>query len=320
MIKVAIVGAAGFVGGELLRLLINHPEVGAVVPQSDSQAGKKVSTIHEDLFHVDLRFAESFDGDIDVLFVSKGHGWSGKNISTLPGYEGATVIDMSSDYRIETPGNPFTYGLPEWQRSKIAASDKIANCGCFATAIQLALLPLYKNHLVTDEVHVHGITGSTGAGASKIDTTHFSWRDSNVSIYKAFEHQHLDEIYQLANRLMPETSHKVNFIPVRGNFTRGILISAYTRSDSSLEELTDIYKTTYNNEPFVTVTDQPVHLKQVINTNHCLIKVDKYGDKVMVTSCIDNLLKGAAGQAVQNMNIRLGYAENSGLILKAKAF
>ena len=320
MLKVAIAGAAGFVGGELLRLLINHPNVGVVVPQSDSQSGKQVSTIHEDLFHLDLKFAESFDEDIDVLFVSKGHGWSRDHISSLPGFNNAVVIDMSSDFRVEGEGNPFTYGLPEWQRNKIAGSDKIANCGCFATAIQLALLPLYRNHVVEDEIHVHGITGSTGAGASKIDTTHFSWRDSNVSIYKAFEHQHLDEVYQMANSFMPSAGHKVNFIPVRGNFTRGILVSAYTRTNSSIEELNEIFKSEYRDEPFVTVTDNPVHLKQVINTNHCLIKVDKYDDKVMVTSCIDNLLKGAAGQAVQNMNIRLGFPENSGLILKAKAF
>ncbi len=320
MIKVGIVGAAGFVGGELIRLLMHHPSVEKLTLQSQSQAGKHVSEIHSDLFHTDLHFVTDLSEDSDVIFVSRGHGESKGYIDKYLADTNATIIDMSRDFRLSDSSHSFIYGLPEWHRAEISKSNRIANCGCFATAMQLALYPLFYNQLVTDDVHIHGITGSTGAGYAKLDTTHFSWRESNVSVYKAFSHQHLDEVGQMANALHPGFPHQLNFIPVRGNFTRGILLTAYTKSDLSLEKLQEKYAAIYDDEPFVIVTEDPIHLKQVINTNFCLLQLQKFGDKVMITAAIDNLLKGAAGQAIQNMNITLGIDETTGLRLKPSAF
>jgi len=320
MLKAGVAGAAGFVGGELIRLLSRHPQVSEIVLQSNSQKGKSVSNVHTDMFDLDYTFNGSIDENVDVLFVSKGHGQSRPYLEANSQFNNAVIIDMSSDYRISEEDNPFVYGLPEWKRDEISKANKIANCGCFATAIQLALLPLLKAGFISTDVHVQGVTGSTGAGAGKLGTTHFSWREGNVSVYKPFTHQHLDEVYQLANALMPGFNRAINFIPMRGNFTRGILISAYTRTDVSLEQIVSIFERTYCKEPFVCLSKEPIHLKQVINTNYCLLHVEKHNGNIMVTACIDNLLKGAAGQAIQNMNIRFGFAESEGLLLKPSAF
>ena len=318
-IKVNVIGAAGFVGGELIRLLVDHPYISGLTLQSDSQAEKQVSTIHTDLFDSDLVFSSSYDVDADVTFICRGHGRSKEFVNQFKS-ENSVIIDLSSDFRIKAEGNNFDYGLPEWNRSLIASSKRIANTGCFANAIQLAVYPLAAAGKLENDLHANGMTGSTGAGFSKLDTTHFSWRESNISVYKAFTHQHLAEVNQLIYSHLPDYSGEVNFIPMRGNFTRGILITAYTKTTLSIEELRDIYHEYYGSEPFVYMTAENIDLKQVVNTNRALIKVEKFDNKVMVTCAIDNLLKGAAGQAIQNMNINQGFEENAGLHLKPSAF
>ena len=319
-ISVNIIGAAGFVGGELIRLLINHPHVESLCLQSNSQAGKKVGLVHKDLFHSELVFTSDYAHDADVIFISRGHGQSKGFIQELGDEKDIVVIDMSRDYRIISNDNDFVYGLPEWNRTLIKASNRIANTGCFANAIQLAIFPLLKNKLLEKDLHVQGVTGSTGAGYAKLDTTHFSWRDSNISVYKAFTHQHLGEVNQLIYSHVPEYNGDVNFVPMRGNFTRGILVTAYTKTDKSIEELTELYDEMYQDEPFVHISSAPIDLKQVINTNWALIQLQKFDNKVFITCAIDNLLKGAAGQAIQNMNISQGFDEDTGLKLKPTAF
>lgn len=320
MIKAGIIGGAGYTAGELIRLLVNHPEVELVFAQSYSNAGKKVWEVHSGLFgDSDLVFCEDTPLDsVDVVFMCGGHGNSTAFWEENARPSGLKVIDLAQDYRNESCG--YVYGLPELNRERILKASLISNPGCFATAIQLAILPLAANGLLAEDVNVTAITGSTGAGVKPGPTTHFSWRNDNVSVYKAFEHQHLKEIGMNIGRLQPSFGGNVNFIPVRGDFSRGILASIYTRCSASAEEAMDIYRDFYRNAAFTFVFDRNVDLKQVINTNKCLLSIEKHGDFLLINSVIDNLLKGASGQAVQNMNLIFGLEETMGLRLKASAF
>ena len=320
MIQAGIIGGAGYTAGELIRLLVNHPEVELVFAQSSSNAGKKVWEVHSGLFgDSDLVFCEDTPLDsVDVVFMCGGHGKSTAFWEENTRPSGLKVIDLAQDYRDESCG--YVYGLPELNRERILKASLIANPGCFATAIQLAILPLAANGLLTDDVNVTAITGSTGAGVKPVPTTHFSWRNDNVSVYKAFEHQHLKEIGMNIGRLQPSFGGNVNFIPVRGDFSRGILASIHTRCSVSAEEAMDIYRDFYRNAAFTFVFDRNVDLKQVVNTNKCLLSIEKHGEQLLINSVIDNLLKGASGQAVQNMNLIFGLEETLGLRLKASAF
>jgi len=322
-ISVGIVGGAGYTAGELLRILINHPMVDIGFVQSKSHAGKPLSDAHGDLYgETDLLFSEGAKS-ADLLFLCQGHGKSREVLEGLSLSAEIRIIDLSSDFRLQDSSvfknQQFIYGLPELYKDKICQASHIANPGCFATAIQLALLPLAKHQLISEEMHVYGITGSTGAGQSLSDTSHFSWRNNNVSVYKAFNHQHLFEIRESLNTLQNKIP-ELNFVPVRGNFTRGIHISAYTRLENDLEEIKELYLRYYKDSPFVEISDRTIHLKQVVNTNKCLLHLEKHGDKLLVTSIIDNLVKGASGQAVQNMNLMYGWEEKTGLQLKSVAF
>ncbi|MGM9767106.1 MAG: N-acetyl-gamma-glutamyl-phosphate reductase [Candidatus Cryptobacteroides sp.] len=320
MIKVGIIGGAGYTAGELIRLLVNHPDVELVFAQSSSNAGKKVWEVHSGLFgDSDLEFCENTPLDsVDVVFLCGGHGKSSAFWQENERPSGLKVIDLAQDYRDESCG--YVYGLPELNRERILKASLIANPGCFATAIQLAILPLAANGFLTDDVNVTAITGSTGAGVKPGPTTHFSWRNDNVSVYKAFEHQHLKEIGMNIGRLQPSFGDNVNFIPVRGDFSRGILASIHTRCSVSAEEAMDIYRDFYRAATFTFVFDRNVDLKQVVNTNKCLLSIEKHGEQLLINSVIDNLLKGASGQAVQNMNLIFGLEETLGLRLKASAF
>ena len=320
MIKAGIIGGAGYTAGELIRLLVNHPEVELVFAQSSSNAGKKVWEVHSGLFgDSNLVFCEDTPLDsVDVVFMCGGHGKSTAFWEENARPSGLKVIDLAQDYRDESCG--YVYGLPELNRERILKASLIANPGCFATAIQLAILPLAANGLLSEDVNVTAITGSTGAGVKPGPTTHFSWRNDNVSVYKAFEHQHLKEIGMNIGRLQPSFGGNVNFIPVRGDFSRGILASIHTRCSVSAEEAMDIYRDFYRNAAFTFVFDRNVDLKQVINTNKCLLSIEKHGEQLLINSVIDNLLKGASGQAVQNMNLIFGLEETLGLRLKASAF
>lgn len=326
MIKVGIIGGAGYTAGELIRILINHPEATIKYVQSTSQAGKKVYTAHHDLIgSYDDSFVSEVDMDVDVLFLCMGHGKSIEFFQNNQVPQEVKVIDLGNDFRLnanvdDVEGRTFVYGLPELQREKIDFATSIANPGCFATAIQLATLPLVANKCVESNLHIHAITGSTGAGVMPSDTTHFSWRDNNVSIYKAFNHQHLAEITQSLRQLDNDFDQDVNFLPVRGNFSRGIFASMYTYSDLGLDDLYEMFTTYYESHPFTVVTKSPVSMKAVVNTNKCLLQIEKHGSKVLITSVIDNLIKGASGQAVQNMNIMFGLEETQGLLLKGNAF
>ena len=320
-IKVGIAGGAGYTAGELIRILLNHPNAEMEWILSSSHAGQSITRVHTDLVgDTDLIFASEADfNTIDVLFLCMGHGKSAAfvNENNIP--ETVKIIDLSHDYRIKAQGNNFVYGLPEMNREIIKTAQNIANPGCFATSIQLALLPLAANSLLR-EVHVHAITGSTGAGQSHSATTHFSWRNDNVSLYKVFEHQHLKEINQSLKQLMPNFDAPLNFVPMRGNFARGILASVYLDCDLSQDEARALFEFYYQEHPFVTVSNDPIDLKQVVNTNKCLVEVKKYNKKLHVTSIIDNLTKGASGQAIQNMNLIFGLPETTGLYLKPSAF
>jgi N-acetyl-gamma-glutamyl-phosphate reductase len=321
MIKTGIVGGAGYTGGELVRILLGHPSAEIVWIHSSSNAGNKVFDVHTDLLgDTSLEFCEEMDFEaVDVIFLCMGHGRSATFMKehTLP--DRLKVIDLSHDFRLNRQNNEFVYGLPEVNRPKIKDCRYLANPGCFATSIQLALLPLAASHLL-DEIHVHAITGSTGAGQAPSGTTHFSWRNGNVSVYKAFEHQHLDEMVETMKELMPDFNEALNFIPVRGNFSRGILASVYLNCPISEAEAIDLFGKFYSTHPFVTISPKPVDVKQVVNTNKCLLHVKKYGSKLHVVSVIDNLTKGASGQAVQNMNLMFGLDEQEGLRLKPVAF
>jgi N-acetyl-gamma-glutamyl-phosphate reductase len=325
-IQVGIIGGAGFTGGEMIRLLINHPNVSISFINSRSHAGHVVSAVHADLAgETDLAFSESLqhlgDGSTDVVFLCVGHGEAKKFLEANRVHEKTKIIDLSQDFRLKKNAalneRTFIYGLPELNREQIRSASNIANPGCFATAIQLGLLPLAKAGILS-EVHTTGITGSTGAGQSLSATSHFSWRANNIQAYKTLTHQHLAEINESVRQLHPEPV-EINFIPWRGDFTRGIFISSTINCHRSLPELENIYHEFFEGHPF-TVIGKDIFLKQVVNTNKCMISFEKVGNKLVVHSAIDNLLKGASGQALQNMNLMFGFDETAGLRLKANAF
>ena len=312
-LKIGIIGGAGYTAGELLRILIFHPNIVIDFVHSKSQAGKPVTAIHTDLLgDTQLVFTQEISDTSDVVFLCAGHGESKKILEENPFLLKSKIIDLSTDFRDQSNG--FVYGLAEWQREKIKKANYIANPGCFATSIELGLLPLANEGLIKDEVHVSAVTGSTGAGQSLSATSHFTWRNNNMSIYKAFTHQHLTEIGMVLNR------PKVNFIPYRGNFTRGIMANTYTKFDGNLEQAKNLFKTFYESHPFTHISENPVDLKQVVNTNKCLISLEINEDNLLITSIIDNLTKGASGQAVQNMNLMFGLEERAGLRLKSVGF
>lgn len=321
-IKAGVIGGAGYTAGELLRILVNHPEVEVIFVNSASNAGNSIADVHSGLLgETDLMFTDTLPVDeVDVLFLCSAHGDSKKFMESnqLPSH--IKIVDLSTDYRAKSPDHDFVYGLPELNRNEICNASKIANPGCFATAIQLALFPLAYKGLLNDEVHVNAITGSTGAGVKPSSTSHFSWRNNNISIYKAFGHQHLQEITQSVCQLQPDFKHDINFIPVRGNFARGIYVTTYTRCDLSIEEIREVYKSFYKDAAFTFVTDKNPDMKQVVNTNKAIIYLEKHGNKLLIVSMIDNLLKGASGQAVQNMNLMFGLDEKTGLNLKSIGF
>ena len=322
MIKVGIIGGAGYTAGELLRILLNHPQAEIRFVQSSSNAGNLVSDVHVDLLgETELKFIEEMPfSKVDVIFLCMGHGKSKEfmNENQLP--ETLKVIDLSHDFRLKREGNNFLYGLPELNREDIRKAGKIANPGCFATGIQLALLPLAASGLLNDEVHVQAITGSTGAGQKPTETSHFSWRNNNLSAYKIMEHQHEGEILQSLKQLQPSFTNDFNFVPIRGNHTRGIFVAAYTRFDGTEAKAKKIYQEYYDAHPFVFVTDNNPGMKQVVNTNKGVIYLEKHGNKLVIISLTDNLIKGASGQAVQNMNLMFGMNEKTGLNLKPIAF
>jgi N-acetyl-gamma-glutamyl-phosphate reductase len=333
VIKTGIIGGAGYTGGELIRLLIHHPDVSVPFIHSRSNAGKPVYSIHQDLLgDTELVFTDDTnaltDGSIDVLFLCLGHGESKKFLSANKISDNIKIIDLANDFRLKDQSSigdrQFVYGLPELNKEQIKTAKNIANPGCFATGIQLGLLPLAKEGLLK-EVYTTGITGSTGAGQSLSATSHFSWRANNIQAYKTLTHQHLGEIYQSLNQLQKDFSTvaedgAISFVPWRGDFTRGIFVSSTLHCDLSLEELTVLYKDFYKDHPFTQVSKEPISLKQVVNTNKGIIQLEKAGSKLVVHSAIDNLLKGASGHAVQNMNLLFGLDETTGLKLKATGF
>ena len=325
MIKAGIIGGAGYTAGELMRLLIHHSKVEIDFIFSTSNAGNPVSKVHQDLLgSTDLVFSDTINPEVDVLFLCLGHGNS-KVFLEKNSFSGATkIIDLSNDFRLEADKNfnnkTFVYGLPELQKEAIKSANYIANPGCFATAIQLALLPLAKADLIKEDVHINAVTGATGAGTSLSATTHFTWRDNNFSHYKAFTHQHLGEINQTVNQLQSDFNSDINFMPNRGNFSRGIFATLYTKFEGSLDAAKEMYKSYYKDAAFTFVSDEDIHLKQVVNTNKCILHLHKHNNKLLVTSIIDNLLKGASGQAVQNMNLMFRFEETEGLQLKANYF
>ncbi|MCF6351929.1 MAG: N-acetyl-gamma-glutamyl-phosphate reductase [Cyclobacteriaceae bacterium] len=324
MIQVGIAGGAGYTAGELLRILINHPKVEVKTIMSSSFAGKKVHEVHQDLIGSSLQFSSSLHKEINVLFLCMGHGKSKLFLeeNTIPNT--VKIIDLSHDFRLHNANviadKTFIYGLPEINKDKIASANNIANPGCFATAIQEALLPLAANNWLTNNVHINAITGATGAGQQPTETTHFSWRSGNVSVYKPFTHQHLAEIGETLVKLQPGFNSELNFVPVRGNFTRGIFATLYTKTEHSINKIKEAYSHYFKKHPFVLISDEPIHLKQVVNTNNVILHLNKIGDQLLITCIIDNLIKGASGQATQNMNLMFGLAETTGLNLKASLF
>lgn len=320
-IKAGIIGGAGYTGGEMIRLLIHHPNVEIVFVHSNSNADNYVHQIHQDLLgDTDLKFSSEIIKDIDIIFLCVGHGDAKKTLEKYTFSEETVIIDLSQDYRLKAHAEDFVYGLPELNREKIQQTKHIANPGCFATAIQLALLPLASNGKLNSDVHINATTGSSGAGQSLSETSHFSWRNNNVSVYKAFTHQHLNEIGESLHQLQNSWTTDLHFIPQRGAFTRGIFASLYLESDLSKQEAITLYQKYYENHPFTHVSEENIDLKQVVNTNKCLLHIQKQGNQLLILSVIDNLLKGASGQAVQNMNLIFGLDEKTGLQLKASAF
>jgi len=321
-IKVGVIGGAGYTAGELLRILINHPNVEIVFVNSTSNAGNPVTDVHSGLIgETNLVFTSGLPfSEVDALFLCSAHGDSKKFMDNNEIPASMKIIDLSTDYRAKSPNHDFIYGLPELNRDGIRKASRIANPGCFATAIQLAIFPLAAAGLLTEEIHVNAITGSTGAGVKPSDTSHFSWRNNNISMYKAFDHQHLEEIGQSIRQLQPGFRKAVNFIPVRGNFARGIYATTYTHCTLTLEEAKKLYVDFYKDSAFTFVVDKNPDLKQVVNTNKGLVYLEKHGDKLLIVTMIDNLLKGASGQAVQNMNLMVGLDEKTGLGLKAIGF
>lgn len=326
MIKVGIIGGAGYTGGELLRLLVNHPEVEIGFVQSNSQAGKPVSSTHGDLLgDIDLNFSAEINDTVDVLFLCVGHGDARKFLEANAVAPHIKIIDLSQDFRLSVKAGfgerNFVYGLPELNKEQIKTASNIANPGCFATCIQLGLLPLAKAGLLIQKVHTTGITGSTGAGQGLSPTSHFSWRANNIQAYKTLSHQHLGEINQsLMIAAGTDTKPRISFVPWRGDFTRGIYVSSVVETDIPLEEATALYKDFYASHPFTIVSDKDIDLKQAVNTNKCLIQLEKVEGELVIHSTIDNLLKGASGQAVQNMNLMFGLDETTGLKLKSIGF
>lgn len=320
MIKVGIVGAAGYTGGEAIRILINHPQVDLKWAHSSSSAGKPVYAVHTDLFgDCELTFAYDMDFSVvDVVFLCVGHGDAAKFLASVSIPSHVKIIDLSQDFRIEPHNDGFVYGLAEANREAIKSAQKVANPGCFATAMQLALLPLAAGGLISGDIHISATTGSTGAGQALSHTSHFSYRANNLSIYKAFTHQHLREVHQMLEQNGGDVP--VRFIPQRGDFTRGILASVYTKFGGTIEEAYTIYNMYYCKHPFTHISEPNVSLKQVVNTNKCLLHLEKHEDELLIVAVIDNLLKGASGQAVQNMNLMFGINEDAGLRLKPQGF
>ena len=324
MIRTGVIGGSGYTGGELIRILLGHPEVRLDFVFSSTRAGKPLHQAHPDLLgRTELCFTDQADPEVDVVFLCLGHGNSGKFLSNMTFNKKTRVIDLSNEFRLEGHTSfrdrEFVYGLPEYQKAAIRDAKNIANPGCFATALQLALLPLASKGRLSNSVHLNAITGSTGAGAGLSETTHFSWRNNNQSWYKPFTHQHLGEVLQSLETLQQERPELL-FLPLRGNFSRGIFATAYTRFDGSLEEAKALYASYYQDARFTMLTDNPPSLKQVVNTNAAHLHLHKHEQTLLVTSVIDNLLKGASGQAVQNMNLMFGIPEDTGLELKGIGF
>lgn len=322
MIKIGIIGGAGYTAGELIRLLLNHPDTEIVFVNSSSNAGNKITDVHSGLFgETDLVFTDELPlNSIDLLFFCTAHGDTKKFMESHIIPEKLKIIDLSMDYRMKSDEHNFVYGLPELNRRRICDAQYVANPGCFATCIQLGVLPLAGHLMLNSELHVNAITGSTGAGVKPSSTSHFSWRNDNISVYKPFTHQHLSEIGQSLRQLQNSFDSSINFIPVRGNFSRGIFATTYVDCKVELEEIKRIYNEYYENHSFTFITDKNPDLKQVVNTNKCLIYLQKYENKLLIISMIDNLLKGASGQAVHNMNLLFGLEETVGLHLKPSAF
>ncbi|WP_299013678.1 N-acetyl-gamma-glutamyl-phosphate reductase [uncultured Polaribacter sp.] len=324
-LQVGIIGGAGYTAGELIRLLLNHPETNINFVYSTSNAGNKLYKVHQDLIgSTEISFTQDINYNVDVLFLCLGHGNSTAFLKENSFSEATKIIDLSNDFRLladkNLDGKDFVYGLPELDKEIIKTANYIANPGCFATALQLAILPLAANGLLTDDIHINAVTGATGAGTSLSKTTHFTWRDNNFSHYKAFNHQHLGEINQTIQQLQSGCKSEVFFMPNRGNFSRGIFATVYTEFKGTLEEGIALYKAYYKDAKFTFVSNEAVHMKQVVNTNKCIIGVEKHGNKLLITSTIDNLLKGASGQAIQNLNLMYGFEESTGLNLKANYF
>ena len=325
MISIGIIGGSGYTAGELIRILMFHPNAKLDFVYSTTNAGKPLSIAHHDLLgDIEMNFTDTINPNIDVVFLCLGHG---KSISFLEQNQfSATtkIIDLGNDFRLlkdkEFNGKSFVYGLPELNKTDIKSAQYIANPGCFATAIQLALLPLASHGLLNDDVHINATTGSTGAGVGLAATSHFSWRNNNMSHYKAFNHQHLGEINQSVNQLQADYSDELIFVPNRGDFTRGIFATLYTKVEESLEDLVAKYEAFYADQPFVTITTTDINMKQVVQTNKCIISLMKKGNRILITSVIDNLVKGASGQAIQNMNLMFGLEETTGLHLKPSGF
>jgi len=325
MINIGIIGGSGYTAGELIRLLIHHSKVNIDFVYSTTNAGKPITSMHQDLLgDSNLVFTDSINPKVDVVFLCLGHGKSKAFLSENQFDDNTKIIDLGNDFRLLEDtvfqDKTFVYGLPELNKSEIISANYIANPGCFATAIQLALLPLAAANALQNSIHINATTGSTGAGVQPSATTHNSWRNNNMSHYKAFEHQHLGEIYRNLSEVQKDFNQEVLLIPNRGDFTRGIFATLYTKTALSLESLVKIFEEFYESEPFVIVTTTEINLKQVVQTNKCIISIEKKGDYVLITSIIDNLLKGASGQAIQNMNLMVGFNETEGLVLKSSGF
>lgn len=322
MIKVGIIGGAGYTAGELIRLLLVHPEVEIKFVHSSSNAGNRITDVHAGLIgETELQFTDRMPfEEIDLLFFCTAHGDTRKFLESHQLPDELKVIDLSMDYRIKSHEHDFIYGLPELNRRATCKSRYVANPGCFATCIELGLLPLAKEHLLKGDVSVNAITGSTGAGVKPSVTTHYSWRNNNISIYKPFTHQHLAEIMQSVKQLQPDFDGEIDFIPYRGDFPRGIFATLVVKCDLDIETIYKLYESYYERDSFTHIVNKPIDLKQVVNTNKCLIHLEKHGNKLLITSIIDNLLKGASGQAVHNMNLLFGLEETVGLKLKPSAF
>jgi N-acetyl-gamma-glutamyl-phosphate reductase len=325
MIKVGIIGGSGYTAGELIRILMFHPNATLDFVYSTTNAGKPLSIAHHDLMgDIEMNFTNQVNPNVNAVFLCLGHGKSKAFLEQNQFSKDTKIIDLGNDFRLtkdaEFDGKQFVYGLPELNKAAIKSANYIANPGCFATAIQLALLPLAKNGLLSEDVHINATTGSTGAGVSPSETTHFSWRNNNMSHYKAFEHQHLGEINQSIQQLQVGYPNELLFVPNRGDFARGIFATLYTNIEESLEDIVAKYEAYYADQPFVTVTTTNINMKQVVQTNKCIISLMKKGNRLLITSIIDNLTKGASGQAIQNMNLLFGLDETTGLHLKPCGF